>query len=243
MVICYQYESAYFPAPYADNQLLCSLCGPKRHGVTPLILRAPNTKISFSSKSSNFSNFTPRIHQKWSQKVRNPKFSWGHAPRPYSRNATHAFIAYWNPPFQNSRSATVLNGLHCFVQGNWWISKEKIASAGMDECVDNFYTSKELNTFVTPSSLSTQSVVNGRHLSYGRSQHTSWSVTVQILQKFQNSQKSGGTELEQTVCTRLFFLYHTWEPGNKATTARTLNQFFWPSERVFEANWVDFSVY
>ena len=22
MAICYQYESAYFPAPYADNQLL-----------------------------------------------------------------------------------------------------------------------------------------------------------------------------------------------------------------------------
>ena len=30
MAICYQYESAYFPAPYADNQLLCSLCDPKR---------------------------------------------------------------------------------------------------------------------------------------------------------------------------------------------------------------------
>ena len=30
MVICYQCESAHFPAPYADNQLLCSLCGPKR---------------------------------------------------------------------------------------------------------------------------------------------------------------------------------------------------------------------
>ena len=30
MTICYQYESAYFPVPYADNQPLCSLCGPKR---------------------------------------------------------------------------------------------------------------------------------------------------------------------------------------------------------------------
>ena len=30
MAICYQYESVYFPAPYADNQLLCSLCRPKR---------------------------------------------------------------------------------------------------------------------------------------------------------------------------------------------------------------------
>ena len=30
MAICYQYEDAYFPAPYADSQLLCSLCDPKR---------------------------------------------------------------------------------------------------------------------------------------------------------------------------------------------------------------------
>ena len=30
MAICYLYESAYFPAPYADNQLLYSLCDPKR---------------------------------------------------------------------------------------------------------------------------------------------------------------------------------------------------------------------
>jgi len=30
MSICYQYESAYFPAPCADNQLLCTLCDPKR---------------------------------------------------------------------------------------------------------------------------------------------------------------------------------------------------------------------
>ena len=29
-MLVYQYEIAYFPAPYPDNQLLCSLCGPKR---------------------------------------------------------------------------------------------------------------------------------------------------------------------------------------------------------------------
>ena len=29
MAICYQYESTYIPAPYADNQLLCSLCSQK----------------------------------------------------------------------------------------------------------------------------------------------------------------------------------------------------------------------
>ena len=30
MAICYQYESAYFSAPCADNQLLCTLCDQKR---------------------------------------------------------------------------------------------------------------------------------------------------------------------------------------------------------------------
>ena len=27
---CYQYESTYFPAPYANNQLFCSLCSSKQ---------------------------------------------------------------------------------------------------------------------------------------------------------------------------------------------------------------------
>ena len=39
--------------------------------------------------------------------------------------------------------------------------------AGMDECVDNS-ASEELNTFVAPSSSSTQSVVSGKHVLYGR---------------------------------------------------------------------------
>ena len=51
MAICYQYESAYFPAPYTDNQLLCSLVGQNA---------TANTKISFSSRLSYFCNFTPR---------------------------------------------------------------------------------------------------------------------------------------------------------------------------------------
>ena len=34
MAICYQYESAYFPVPYADNQLLCSLCDLKRSHIS-----------------------------------------------------------------------------------------------------------------------------------------------------------------------------------------------------------------
>ena len=79
MAICYQYGNAYFPAPYGDNQLLCSLCGPKRgHEFN---LRASNTTTRFSSKSSCFCNFTPRMHQKRSQKVRNPNFPGGACPQ------------------------------------------------------------------------------------------------------------------------------------------------------------------
>ena len=48
--------------------------------VTHLILRASNI-TRFSSRSSNFCNFTSRIHQNRSQKVRNPKFSWGAHPQ------------------------------------------------------------------------------------------------------------------------------------------------------------------
>ena len=84
-----------------------SLCGPKQSHA----FNASNT-TRFSSRLSNFCNFTPRIHQKQSQKVRNLNLSWGrvgggHASDPSSWHATHALIAYWNPPFQNSRSATV----------------------------------------------------------------------------------------------------------------------------------------
>ena len=101
-------RALFFPAPYADIQLLCSLCDSKR-GHT-LILRAPNTTTRFSSRSSNFCNFTPRLLQKQSQKVKHSKISWeGMPPDPPSRHATHALIAYWNPPFQNSRSATDLD--------------------------------------------------------------------------------------------------------------------------------------
>ena len=55
-------SAPFFPTPYADNQLLCSLCGSNR--VTPLLLWASKTTTRFSSKLSKFCNFTPRLHQK-----------------------------------------------------------------------------------------------------------------------------------------------------------------------------------
>ena len=54
----------------------------------------------FSSRSPNFCNFTPRLHQKRSQKVRNQKFPGGGGG---GGGGTCTLIAYWNPPFQNSR--------------------------------------------------------------------------------------------------------------------------------------------
>ena len=86
-----------------------------------LILRASNTTTRFSSRSSNFYNFTPRIHQKRSQKVRNPKFSWGDMPPdPPSKHATRALIAYWNPPSQNSRSATAIGQHFTQIYNIYW---------------------------------------------------------------------------------------------------------------------------
>ena len=58
----------------------CFAASAARNGVMPSILQATNTKISFSSRSSNVCNFTPRIHQKQSQKVRNQEFSLGGMP-------------------------------------------------------------------------------------------------------------------------------------------------------------------
>ena len=67
-----------------------------------------------------FCNFTPRVHQKQSQKIKHHKNfpGGGMPPDPPSRRATRALIAYWNPPFENSRSATdrrssTLHSLHC----------------------------------------------------------------------------------------------------------------------------------
>ena len=72
------------------------------------------------------------------------------------------------------------NGLQGFVRGNRWTSKEKIASVTCHSVQlewTNAWTisaSEELSAFVALSSLSTQGMVNGRHLSYMRSRHALW---------------------------------------------------------------------
>ena len=61
----------------------CFAASAAQSGVTPLILWASNTTARFSSRLTNLCNFTPRIHQKLSQKVRiKSKIcqGWGHAP-------------------------------------------------------------------------------------------------------------------------------------------------------------------
>ena len=65
------------PAVYADNQLLCSLCNPKCT-ITPLILETQQLGLAVGFCPTFF---TTRLHQKRSQRVRNPKFSWGACPQ------------------------------------------------------------------------------------------------------------------------------------------------------------------
>ena len=119
MATCYQYENAYFPAPYADSHLLCSLrCGSKRsHAFNSASF---NTTTRFSSR---WSKFNPRIHQKQSQKVRYPKFSRrGACPQTPLRALKYCI--YWNSPFQNShiKPHKVCHSqfAYCTLRANWF---------------------------------------------------------------------------------------------------------------------------
>ena len=108
MAICYQMRVLIFLRIMWITS--CSAALAARNGVRPLIRpRASNTKINFSSRSSIFCNFTPRIHQKWPQKVRNPKFFLEsislQSPPPLPPAGVLSAL-YLNPPFHNSRSAT-----------------------------------------------------------------------------------------------------------------------------------------
>ena len=85
----------------------CFAASAAQNRVMPLILWASNTTTRFRSKTSNFCNFTPEY-------TRNDLRSFsggGMPPDPPSKRVTHTLIAYWNPPFQNSRSATVIYNL------------------------------------------------------------------------------------------------------------------------------------
>ena len=88
--------------------------------------------------------------------------------------------------------------------------------AGMGMNAWTIPVSEELSTFVAPSSLSTRSMVCGRHLLYGRSRREV-SVMEHILRKFPNSQNPRGTGHAQTMRTRLLFLHprtRVWEQGD-----------------------------
>ena len=79
------------------SQLLCSLCGAKRSHAFKFCerLKASNTMTRFGSRSSNSCYFTPKRHQKRSQKVWNQKFSCGGMPpHPWSRRASRAFLHF-----------------------------------------------------------------------------------------------------------------------------------------------------
>ena len=80
MAIYYQYESAYFPLL---TWITCWFAASAaRNGVTPLILWASNT-TRFSSKTSNFCNFTQNNTPETITEGQKSKFFLiGHAPRP-----------------------------------------------------------------------------------------------------------------------------------------------------------------
>ena len=82
----------------------CFAASAAQSGVTPLIQRASNTTTRFSSRSSNFH---PKNTPETISEGQKSKISWGAMPPdPPSVHPTHTLIAYWNRPFQNSRSAT-----------------------------------------------------------------------------------------------------------------------------------------
>ena len=94
------------------NCFAALICGSKWN--TPLIHAGFKNNYRFRSRSSNFCNFTPRLHQKRSQKVRNPNFSLGTCPQtppppPPSRHTMCTLITYWGPSFQNPKSAIVVS--------------------------------------------------------------------------------------------------------------------------------------
>ena len=79
--------------------------------------------------------------------------------------------------------------------------------------------SKELSTFVVPSSSSTQSVVSDRHLLYRKSAYLAEvSVTEHILRKISKFPEILGELSMRKQCVPGSFLSaHTLEPGNEAT--------------------------
>ena len=123
MAICYQYIS-----PHLTKITSCFAASAGWSGVTPLILWASNTTTRFSSGSSNFCNFTPRLHKKQSQKVRNTKFSWeegggGAFPETPLAGALCTY-AYWKTLFQNSRSSLIIkmtNDVNCTADNAFWL--------------------------------------------------------------------------------------------------------------------------
>ena len=80
MAICYQYaESAYFPAPYADNQLFCSLCSPKRsHAFNFCGLQTQQPDLAVGRPTFAIS---PKITPETISEGQKSKIFWGgHAP-------------------------------------------------------------------------------------------------------------------------------------------------------------------
>ena len=91
MVICNQYENAYFPVLYADNHLLCSLCGPKQSHAFNSATQQPGLAVCRPA-------FAISISESQASKI----FMGEHAPRPpwqaYARNTGTPLFNILDPP-------------------------------------------------------------------------------------------------------------------------------------------------
>ena len=91
MLICYQNESAYFPAPYVDTSYFAVSAA--QSGVTPLILQASNTTTRFSSRSSNFLQLHPKnTPETVSEGQKCQIFLWGGISQPPLLSTSSCFL-------------------------------------------------------------------------------------------------------------------------------------------------------
>ena len=72
MEIYYQYDSVYFPAAYADNHLLYSVCDPKQSHAFNSAGFKHNNYVGLAVSHPNFA-ISPN---EYTHKVKNSKSSW-----------------------------------------------------------------------------------------------------------------------------------------------------------------------
>ena len=85
MAVCHQYDSTYFHTRYADNQLLCSLCGTKRNYA--FLLRASTLNLAVGRPA--FAISPKEYTRNYLRRSKIQNFAWGACPQtPLARGPT-----------------------------------------------------------------------------------------------------------------------------------------------------------